>query len=447
MIIFVLNNNTKKMPLKFKYQTGLTIPNSSNACSVRIRVSFQSKRVDLYTGIMLLSSQWNEKKQRVKQGCNVNGYEYNVLNDTLDKQEKFIRDYFNLSATRDVQPSLADLKDRFNKMYKATAEKQTEEFFYAFEQFRKQQEKARVWKQDMIDVFERLQEKVKAFKPDMKFTDLSIPTMNAFMEELSKTMYNDALIKHLSYFKQFITWCQKHHYPIHEDYFTFEPRLQTAKKAVRYLTIDELNTIYNLDLSDDYQLDRTRDLFVFQCYTALRYSDLAQLRHDNIYLKGEDYYIEILTEKDEDRIGFRLASRAVNIYNKYKHMILDDGKVFPVLQNQPYNRNLKELGKKAKLQGEWVDYEFRLSEKIEIRTPKDKLSTHTARRTFVVMAYNEGIPLEQIAMITSHSDVSKMKPYYTVLTKSTDKVIDAIDRVGVKKTKSKKAKTKAKEAE
>ena len=127
----------------------------------------------------------------------------------------------------------------------------------------------------------------------------------------------------------------------------------------------------------------------------MRYSDIKQLRHDNIYPKGDDYYIEILTEKDEDRIGFKLASRALDVYNKYKDMVLEDGRVFPVLSNQKYIDYLKELGKQAKLEGEWVDYEFRLSEKIEVRTPKHKLSTHTARRTFVVMAYNEGIPLEQ----------------------------------------------------
>lgn len=421
------------MVKRFRYNTKLSAPNSSGRCSVVIRVSYCGGRIDLYSGITLFMQQWNAKKERVKQGCNVEGYDYNVLNNLIDEQEKFVENYFNSAATRGTQPSLQDLKVRFNKKYKSTSQKQTEEFFYAFEQFREQQEKARVWKKDMIDVFARLQAKVQAFKPDMKFTDLSIPTMNAFMEELSKTMYNDALIKHLSYFKQFITWCQKRHYPIHEDYFTFEPRLQTAKKAVRFLTVEELDTIYNLSLKNDSQLDRARDFFVFQCYTALRYSDISQLRHNNIYLKGDNYYVELLTEKDEDRIGYKLASRALSIYNKYKDMVLDDNKVFPVLSNQKYNVYLKELGKEAGLKGEWVDYEFRLSERIEVRTPKHELSTHTARRTFVVMAYNEGVPLEQIAMITSHSDVSKMKPYYTVLTKTTDKIIDAIDRLGAKK--------------
>ena len=420
------------MPLKYKIQTGITVPNSSGACSVRIRVSFHSQRTDLYSGIMLLPSQWNDKKQRVKQGCKVNGYDYNVLNEKIETQEKFIRDYFNLSATRSIEPTLHDLKEKFNRQYKSTVGAQTAEFFLAFEQFRKEKEQARVWKQDMIDVYKRLQDKVAEFKPDMKFSDLSIPTMNAFMVELSKTMYNDALKKHLSYFRRFVKWAQTHHYLIHEDFFTFEPRLQSASKAVRFLTVEEVDAIYKLDLSDDEQLDRTRDFFIFQIYTALRYSDIAQLRHSNIYRKNDRYYIELVTEKDEDRIGYKLAERAVEVYQKYRNMVLEDDRLFPVLSNQKYNVHLKDLGKRAELKGVWEDYEYRLGEKIVVRKKKEDLTTHTARRTFVVMAYNEGIPLEQIAMITSHSDVSKMKPYFTVLTKSTDKVIDAIDRAGKK---------------
>ena len=249
------------------------------------------------------------------------------------------------------------------------------------------------------------------------------------MTHLSKTMYNDAIKKNLSYFKQFITWAKNRNYPVHEEYFTFEPRLQTASKAVRYLTEDELETIWKLDLSNDEQLERTRDFFIFQCYTALRYSDLKQLKHGNIKQKDNgDYYLEILTEKDEDRVNYKLASRAVEIYKKYKDYLLEDNLVFPVLSNQKYNDYLKKLGKAAELEGEWIDYEFKLDKKIEVRTAKHKLSTHTARRTFVVMAYNNGIPLEQIAMITSHSDTSAMKPYFAILTKSTDKVIDAIDK-------------------
>ncbi len=415
------------MITKFKIQTGLSSPDKTGHCSVRIRVSAQG-RVDLYTGLTVKPQQWNTSKQRVKQGCVVDGYAYNLLNDTLEEQEAFVRDYFNTSAMRSIQPSLQDLKLRFNRHFKGSTTARSGEFFAAFEEFRQTQKQARAWKKDMIVVFERLQRTVYEFKPDITFSDLSIQTMDAFMSHLAKTMYNDTIKKNLSYLRQFVSWAKKRNYPIHEEFFTFEPRLQTANKAVRYLTEDELETIWSLDLADNEPLERTRDFFVFQCYTALRYSDLKQLKHDNIQEKPNgDYYLDILTEKDEDRLNFKLASRPVEIYKKYRDFLLEDGLLFPVLSNQKYNDNLKVLGKVADLQGEWIDYEFRLEEKIEVHIPKRNLSTHTARRTFVVLAYNAGIPLERIAMITSHGDISRMKPYFTIQTKSTDKVIDAID--------------------
>ena len=69
-----------------------------------------------------------------------------------------------------------------------------------------------------------------------------------------------------------------------------------------------------------------------------------------------------------------------------------DGGMFPVISNQKYNKYLKEIGALADLQGEWVDTEYRKNEKVERRTPKRDLESHTARRTFVCIAafYDEG---------------------------------------------------------
>ena len=155
--------------------------------------------------------------------------------------------------------------------------------------------------------------------------------------------------------------------------------------------------------------------FIFQCYTALRYSDLKQLRPCNIVKNDNDtYYIKLLTKKDKDRVCYRLAKRAIDIYKKYYIHTYDGGRLFPVLSNQKYNEHLKELGKFAGLTGEWIDYEYRLQEKIEVHTPKSDLSTHTARRTFVVTALNEGMKVEDIMKITSHSDFNAMKPYVEI---------------------------------
>ena len=104
-----------------------------------------------------------------------------------------------------------------------------------------------------------------------------------------------------------------------------------------------------------------------------------------------------------------------------------NGALFPVISNQKYNEHLKELGKRAALKGEWIDYEYRLTEKIIVKTPKEDLATHTARRTFIVTAINENVDPALIALVTSHSDLKSMKPYITKNAKGVARVIAALD--------------------
>ena len=88
-------------------------------------------------------------------------------------------------------------------------------------------------------------------------------------------------------------------------------------------------------------------------------------------------------------------------------------------------RRLKR--ERSGLRDRW-DYEFRLQEKIEVRIPKEDLASHTARRTFVVTAYNKGVPLDLIMLITSHSDVKAMKPYLKGNLKGSNRVIEALNK-------------------
>lgn len=427
--------------MRFRQNTKLSPVYPSGRCSVIIRVSHAGKRVELYTGFTVKPSQWNENKQRVKHGCNVDGIMYNSINDKLEKMESFIDNYFNSSALRSTQTSLIDLKERFKKKFTASAEEQSDEFFFLFTKFREETASTKGWTKNRAETMERLENKVREFKSDIKFSDLTTATMDAFKVHLSKSMYNDALAKHLSYFKQFITWAQKKKYEIHEEFFTYNPVLPQAKKAIRYLELSELDAIYKLDLSGKDGLERARDIFIFQCYTALRESDVRRLKRENIYLNADgQYVIDILTEKDDDRIHFRLPQRAVEVYLKYKDYVYENDLALPIISQQKYNEHLKEIGKAADLQGYWIDYQYRLNEKIVIKTPKDQLSSHTARRTFIVTAMNEGVTLDVIALITSHSDVSAMKPYIKANTRGTDAVIKAIDKTIEKETKKKGSK-------
>ena len=182
-----------------------------------------------------------------------------------------------------------------------------------------------------------------------------------------------------------------------------------------------------MDLSNRIALEQTRDFFVFQCFTGLRYSDLQKLKKSNVIQEGGEYCLDVLTQKDKDRVHYKLPKNAVLIYLKYEEFEYDDNALFPVLSNQKYNEHLKELGVMAEIEGEYVDYQCRLSEVEEVHSLRSDLQSHDARRTFVVIALNKGIDLTTIALLTSHSDLKAMRPYVQLNDKGKDRVIDAVN--------------------
>ena len=397
--------------------------------SIRLRVSYNGKRIDIHTRIKVESKYWDSKKQRVKRGFFYHEETDVTINSALNTYIRFVNLYFVDCERNFREPDLTELRDRFNYIYKKTGKLKMSEFFYLFEEFIKIRSSEKGWGQDMVDVYQRLLEKIRKLRPDIKFTDWNVPTLENFKESLAQSMYNDAIKKNLSYLKSFLKWARSKHYAVNEEFETYNPKLPTAQKQVRYLELDELEKIYNLKLDDNEALDCTRGFFLFQCYTGLRYSDIKQLKRSNVYRdRRGKYYIRLLTEKDNDVINFQLAKRAVEIYKKYVVLSLPDNLLFPVLSNQKYNEHLKELGKAAALSGEWVDYEYRLQEKIEVRVPKCDLSSHTARRTFIVTALNEGVSTDLIMLITGHSDYNVMRPYIKANLKGTSSVIDALDK-------------------
>lgn len=397
--------------------------------NVRFRVTCLGKRIDLYTGIVVSKSDWNEKSHRIKQGKYVNGIPYQIINTDISEKEKFIVDYFNDCAFRNTIPKLTDLKERFNHQFKHSPARSSNEFYFLFDKFIETTAETRGWENNMIEKYKRIRERLYKFNPDLNFLDLSEATMNSIMREFSRTMYNNALEKTLFCFKRFVKWADSKHYPIHDEFLSFNPKLPMAHKEVQYLTPEDLDKIAELSLEEGGALDMTRDLFLFQCNTALRYSDLKQLKKDNIILQPNGKYaLRKLTEKDDDIVYIPLSKTAESIYMKYRDNVYEGDVLFPVISNQKYNEHLKELGEKAELEGEWTDYEYRLNEKIEIKTPKKDLSSHTARRTFVVTAYNAGISIDLITMVTSHSDMRAMLPYLKATPKGAQMAVDAFER-------------------
>ncbi len=154
-----------------------------------------------------------------------------------------------------------------------------------------------------------------------------------------------------------------------------------------------------------------RDVFLFQCFTGLRYSDVFNLRRSDV----KETHIEVTTVKTADSLVIELNNYSRAILDKYRQVAFEGDKVLPVISNQKMNDYLKELGELAEINEPVRETYYKGNERIDEVTPKYALlSTHAGRRTFICNALALGIPAQVVMKWTGHSDYKAMKPYIDI---------------------------------
>ena len=428
---------------KVNYGVNTSIVGSSSKSNyiVRIRVCYAGGRVDLRPGIRLeTKDQW--QGNRVKRGCKVFGDTYNEINRRLTICEDLVDYYFLTCEDHNIEPSLDELRLWFNSEVAkkddskelsaiprlASAKKTFFDLYKDFLEDMKIRHEDSQCKEDAIEPYLQLQNRLQEYDKNLTIESLNRKKMIEFIKHLSLSMYNDAINKRLTYLRCFAYWAEDHGYEVNREYWRYNPRLREAIKEVRFLTTEEVDRLWNLELKTS-SMQVTRDMFLFQCYTGLRYSDLKTLTRKDFYIKDGDLYMRKVTQKQKTVIDFKLPQRAKTIYERYSRYLLENNAAFPVISNPKYNKHLKRLGHLANIRGQWKDIQFRLDKQEVVYTDRADLESHCGRRTFVCMAYNAGMSLEQIAEITGHKCVEDLKPYTKATHRLTNNVIDAIDKM------------------
>jgi site-specific recombinase XerD len=171
------------------------------------------------------------------------------------------------------------------------------------------------------------------------------------------------------------------------------------------LTIEELNKIYSIDLSQRPGLERVRDLFIISCWTGVRYSDLYQINKNRI----DDGILQVTQNKTLGKIWIPLHPMVEEIFEKYDYQLPKP------ISNQKYNKALKEIGKLAGLTSTFnITYSLHGKRVDEKARKCDKLSSHTARRTFCTIQYEMDIPTLTIMAISGHRTEKAFLKYIKV---------------------------------
>lgn len=185
-----------------------------------------------------------------------------------------------------------------------------------------------------------------------------------------------------------------------------------------YITIDERNTLYHADFSDDLTLARQRDIFVFQCLIGCRVSDLWAMTKSNL-VNGAIEYIPRKT-KDGRAITVRvpLNTIAAEIIERYKDY--DGATLFPFTTQQQYNRDIKKMFRRAGLT-RIVTVINPTTREEEQRPICDIASSHLARRCFVGNLYKKVKDPNLIGKLSGHKEGSRAFSRYREIDEDTKK--------------------------
>ena len=391
---------------------------------IRMRVNFASQRIEFTTGYRIDVAKWDVDKQRVKNGCtNKLKQSASEINVALLGYYTELQEIFKRFEVAEIVPSPAEVKEAFNNRYgqnekielaSADTSNVPSNFYEAFDDFVRVCGRQNDWTHSTFEKFAAVKNHLKNFRSELSFDFFDEEGLTEYVQYLREVreMRNSTIGKQLSFLKWFLRWSFKQGMHSNNAYDTFKPKLKDTQKKIIFLTWKELNRLREFKIPPTKQaLERVRDVFLFQCFTRLRYSDIFNLRRSDI--KGG--HIEVTTVKTSDSLIIELNDHSRAIIEKYKDVEFENDKALPVITNQKMNDYLKELAELAEINEPVRQTYYKGNERIDEVTPKYALlGTHAGRRTFICNALALGIPPQVVMKWTGHSDYKAMKPYIDI---------------------------------
>lgn len=359
------------------------IASSQKKAAVELRISYNGKQKFLSTGVMLYPNQW-------KKGLIINCPDSLQISQTLDK------------LVTEVRQILLEMIDKGNIDINQIPEriKQNQVSHISFIEYCKVRAEIRKYglNPDSQLRYDRFIRFFTQWGKITKFEDITDANIIAYDKYLSSQKLKRSTIwnNYHRFLNSFILDAMDDNIINRNPYKWVNIERRRIDSLEKCLTPQEFNKLKNAKMPTD-SIERVRDLFVFQTYTCLRYSDLARFNNNNItIINGTEVY-KCTQKKTKKAATIPLLKPALDILDKYRG-------VLPVISNVKYNEYLKIVA-----QASGID---------------KPLSTHWARHTGATLLLNEGVDMKIVSKICGHSSLKITEQVYAKLLDET--VVDAI---------------------
>ncbi|WP_299135204.1 tyrosine-type recombinase/integrase [uncultured Tenacibaculum sp.] len=401
--------------LKDKKKDGLTL--------IYLKAYFkkEGKRFVYSTGESIDPKEWDFKNRQPNNltGRTSKADSHRTIKRQLDRYSNLFTLVTEIYKNTNQELTVEKVRQEFDKEFKRVSVGKNK-FYDAYHEFMLFKQKNQEWSKATIKRYDNIKSMLKDFEKVKKFK-ITFDTINQkFYTEFTdfcmvdRGHINNTFSRNVGLVKTFLFWALKNGYTYKADFINFKkkPKVITNQIALRK---EDLEIILKTEMPSK-KLERVRDVFVFSCVTGMRFGELKFVSKNNIDGK-------ILLLKEEKGSGKK--SREIPLSNIALHILSNYNYNLPLIANQKHNDYIKDVFKEAGYTHNVMKTSTRGKEVIREEIPFYKrISSHTARRTFITMMKRKGKSDKLIAEISGHNDMKTLNQYYQV---SNEDVKDAVN--------------------
>ena len=353
--------------------------------SVELCFSYKGKRKYFSTGIKVTPNQWSDNTKKV-----IKRKDSNELNALLEAYRSRACDIIE----KLVKKGNCELDTAISMM---KGEDETCVSFIEYCEKRRNERKVCEHTKKRYDVFIGF---LKSWGKVKSFQDCNVSKIRAMDEFLHKQGKAQCTIyDYHKYLKLFINDAVIDGY-LEQNPYKFLPFQigKGEKQFVDCITEEQFNAIKKLDIATPH-IQQARDMFLFQCYTGLAYSDLRSFDYANCEeIGGKMFYHAKRTKTDTDFV-FQLLTPAVDLMKKYDFCL-------PKISNQKYKDYLKVIGQMVGIA---------------------RLHTHMGRATAATLFLSKGMPINIVARVLGHTSLRQTTRYARTLSKDVQSAFNELE--------------------
>lgn len=388
-------------------------PNSEKETLIYFRSYFgnENKNFIYSTGEKIKASEWDFEN---RQPNDINGRtkraeNHRSIKKQLDRYVGFFTEIVNRYKNIGEELTIDVIRQRFDEEFKNIKIK--DDFSRIYDEFIQEKENDYTGNsiskstKDRYDYNKKLlQDFQDKLKIKLTLGNFDEKTYNKFLKYCIEEKDHSANTVHrnVGLLKTFLYWALNKKYTYNNSFINFKkpPTFRTDEIALNY---PQVETIYHYDFSKNKRLERVRDLFIFGCVTGMRFGNYNSISKQDI--QGD--FIRVIDLKSKTKnLAIPLNSISRAILEKYEYEL-------PNISNQKMNEFIKEVFKEMKFTEDIKKTMKYGDELVDVKSEFwERISSHTARRSFITIMKNNKVPDKVIMSYTGHTSLEVFNNYY-----------------------------------